>query len=175
MERKPIVIEDLAVRPYRFFEIDWLLLTCGDFQRREFNAMTISWGGLGVLWGRLLAQVVVRPVRYTYDFMERFDTFTVCAFPEAYHPALSLLGEKSGRDGDKIAESGLTPIAASCVAAPAYAEAGLVIECRKIYWQDMDPAHFLDRAIDRNYPRKDYHRMYFGEILAIQGTEEYTR
>jgi flavin reductase (DIM6/NTAB) family NADH-FMN oxidoreductase RutF len=135
--------------------------------------MTISWGSLGVMWNKPFVQVVVRPVRYTYEFIERFDTFTLCAFPRAYHKALSLLGTKSGRDGDKIAQAGLTPSAARCVAAPAYAEAKLVIECRKLYWQDIDPAHFLDAQLDRNYPQKDYHRIYFGEILAVDGVTEY--
>ncbi len=173
MERKPIAIENLALKPYTFFELDWLLLTSGEYSQRAFNAMTISWGSLGVIWGRPFMQVVVRPHRYTYEFMEHYSTFTVCAFPKEYHPALSLLGAKSGRDGDKIAEAGLTPIPATCISAPAYAEASLVIECRKIYWQDLDPSHFLDPAIDRNYPRKDYHRAYYGEILAVHGTQAY--
>ncbi len=175
MERSPIAIEDFTVKAYRFFEIDWLLLTCGDYTQRRYNAMTISWGALGVLWGRPVMQVVVRPVRYTYEFMENYPTFTVCAFPKKYHRALSLLGSKSGRDLDKIAKAGLTPTPAACVAAPMYAEASLVIECRKVYWQDLDPAHFLDPAIDRNYPQKDYHRLYVGEILAVQGTEQYRK
>ena len=84
-----------------------------------------------------------------------------------------MLGAKSGRDIDKIAAAGLTHIPATCAAAPAYSEASLVIECRKVYWQDLDPAHFLDPAINRNYPRKDYHRAYFGEIIAVQGTQAY--
>ncbi len=169
MERSPIAIEAFTVKAYSFFEIDWLLLTSGDFQARKYNAMTISWGSLGVMWGRPFVQVVVRPHRYTYQFMERFDTFSVCAFPKEFHPALSMLGAKSGRDGDKIAAAGLTPTAASCIAAPVYAQAQLAIECRKIYWQDIEPSHFLDPTIDRNYHEKDYHRIYYGEILAVQG------
>jgi len=173
MDRKPISIEKFVVRPYAFFEIDWLLLTCGDFAAKKFNAMTISWGSLGVMWNRPFVQVVVRPVRYTYQFIEAYDTFTLSAFPKQYHAALSLLGTRSGRDGDKIAEAGLTPVAAGCVAAPAYAEAHMVIECRKMYWQDIDPTHFIDSKLDRNYPDKDYHRIYYGEILAVEGTEGY--
>ncbi len=173
MERSPIAIERFAVKPYSFFEIDWLLLSSGDFESRHFNAMTISWGSLGVMWGKPFAQVVVRPVRYTYEFMERYDSFTICAFPKKYHQALSLLGAKSGREGNKIAQAGLTPVASTCVAAPGYVEAELIIECRKMYWQDFDPSHFLNPAIARNYPQKDYHRIYYGEILAVQGTGQY--
>lgn len=175
MERKPIAIEEFNLNAYSFFEKDWLLLTSGDFAEGKFNAMTISWGSLGVMWGRPFAQVVVRPHRYTFAFMEHYPTFTLCAFPRQFRRALSLLGTKSGRDGDKIAESGLTPTAASRIPAPAYAEAGLVLECRKIYWQDYDPGHFLDPEIAGNYPQQDYHRVYFGEILAVTGTDLYRR
>jgi flavin reductase (DIM6/NTAB) family NADH-FMN oxidoreductase RutF len=173
MERRPIDIKSFAVKPYSFYEVDWLLLTCGDFSAQAYNAMTISWGSIGVMWGRPFAQVVVRPVRYTYEFMERYDSFTLCAFPARYHKALSMLGTKSGRDCDKIAEAGLSATASRIVAAPGYAEAGLIIECRKIYWQDMDPAHFLDAELAKNYPRKDYHRIYYGEIVAVEGLEQY--
>lgn len=173
MERNPIAIKHFNNQTFGLFDNQWLVLTSGDFASQQFNAMTISWGSLGILWNRPFVQVVVRPVRYTYEFMERYDTFTLCAFPRACHKALSLLGTKSGRDGDKIAEARLTPIAAECVSAPAYAEAELVIECRKIYWQDIDPTHFLDPQIDQNYPDRDYHRIYFGEVLAIYGTEAY--
>jgi flavin reductase (DIM6/NTAB) family NADH-FMN oxidoreductase RutF len=105
--------------------------------------------------------------------MEKYPTFTLCAFPQEYHKALNLLGSRSGRDGDKITEAGLTPMAATVVAAPAYAEAELVIECQKMFWSDFDPKNFLDPEIDRNYPTHDYHRSYFGQILAINGTEKF--
>ena len=118
-------------------------------------------------------QVVVRPVRHTFQFIEKFDSFTLSAFPDDCHDALLLLGSKSGRDGNKIAESGLTPQASARVGAPGFVEAELVLECRKIYSDDFDPARFLDPTIDRNYPEKDYHRMYFGEIVAVAGTGKY--
>lgn len=175
MDRQPIAIEEFSAPFYRFFELDWLLLTSGDFSTGNYNAMTISWGSLGVIWNRPFVQVVVRPQRYTYEFIERYDTFTVCAFPRQYHQALSLLGVKSGRDSNKITEAGLTPCAVPHVQAPAFVEASLVFECRKIYWHDFDPARFLDPAIHKNYPIKDYHRSYYGEILAVEGTGEYRK
>lgn len=173
MERKAIDIDKFLVRPYGLFEDQWLLLASGDYNAGKFNAMTISWGSLGVMWGRPFAQVVVRPVRYTYEFMEQYDSFTLTAFPPELRRALSLLGTKSGRDGDKIRQAGLTPIPATLVNAPGFAEAQLVIECRKMYWQDFDPSHFIDPTIDRNYPQKDYHRIYYGEIAAIHGTDAF--
>ena len=167
MTRQPIPIEEFVVKPQHLWDVQNLLLTSGDFAKGHYNTMTVGWGSLGVMWGMLFAQVVVRPTRYTYEFMEQYGTFTLCTFPKEYAPALELLGSKSGRDGNKIAESGLTPIASTQVAAPSFAQAELVLECRKIYWDDMTPAQFLDERIERRYPRKDYHRIYFGEILVV--------
>ncbi|MBN1811112.1 MAG: flavin reductase [Anaerolineae bacterium] len=173
MTRKPISFQNLRANVHLIWSKQGLLLTSGDFAAGRFNTMTVGWGSLGVMWGKPFAQVVVRPIRYTYQFMERCDTFTLCALPEAHRQALQLLGTKSGRDGDKIAEAGLTPIASTQVAAPGFAEADLIVECRKMYWQDMDPAHFLDPETIKLYPGKHYHRIYFGEVVALHGTEAY--
>lgn len=172
-KRIPISVEALSLRVYDLWENQWLLLTAGDFQSGHYNAMTIGWGSIGRMWDKPFVQVVVRPTRYTYEFMERYDTFTVCAFPETCKPALTLLGSKSGRDGNKIQESGLHPMASHYVKAPCFEEAELVFECRKMYWDDFDPGHFLDSEIQFLYPKKDYHRVYFGEILGIFGDETY--
>ncbi len=173
MHRIAIPWEELTVCACHLWEGQWLLLTAGDFRAGSYNTMTVAWGSLGTMWNRPFAQVVVRPTRYTREFMERFDTFTLTAFPPQHRRALDLLGTRSGRDGDKIAASGLTPIASTAVAAPGFAEAELIIECRKLYSQDLDPARFLDPAIEKNYPKKDYHRVYYGEILAVSGEEKY--
>lgn len=172
MNRIQIPIEKFQVKSHSLWDEQWFLLTSGDFQKGHFNTMTVSWGSLGTMWNKPFAMVVVRPTRYTYQFMEQYETFTLSAFSEQYRKALNLLGSKSGRGGDKIAESGLTPEAATMVAAPCFTEAELVLECKKIYWDDYDPAHFLDPAIDRMY-RSDYHRIYFGEILAINGAKHF--
>lgn len=152
-----------------------MLLTAGDFTQDRFNTMTVAWGSFGTMWHKPFVQIVVRPGRYTHEFTEAFDSFTLSVLPEEHRKALQILGTKSGRDGNKIAEAGLTPIASSVVAAPAFDEAELIIECRKIYKQIMDPAGFLDTQIDTNYPAKDYHTIYFGEIVAVQGTERYSQ
>lgn len=173
MQRSPISFEQFTIRPHHLWHHQWLLLTSGDFTAGSYNAMTVGWGSFGTMWGRPFAQVVVRPQRYTFEFIERYDTFSLCAFPPAYHEALSLVGTRSGRDTDKLAQAGLTPIAGTCVAAPIYEQAELAVECQKVYWQDLDPAHFLSDATHKHYPRHDYHRVYFGEILAISGTSGY--
>jgi flavin reductase (DIM6/NTAB) family NADH-FMN oxidoreductase RutF len=133
----------------------------------HFNAMTISWGSMGIIWNRPFVQVVVRPTRYTFEFMNTYDTFTVSAFPEDYRDALNLLGSRSGRDGDKITASGMTPVPSHSVPSPSFAEAELVLECRKLFWQDIDHRHFVEASIEEHYPKRDYHRMFFGEVVGV--------
>jgi len=168
-----IPFEKLRIKSHDLWKNQWLVLASGDFDQKRFNAMTVAWGSLGEMWNKPFVQVVVRPTRHTHGFMEKFSTFTLCAFPEAYRNAMTLIGTQSGRDGDKISESGLTPVPSLKVQAPCFEEAELVIECRKMYWDDFDPRHFLDPSIDSQYPQKDYHRFYFGEVVEIRGTERY--
>ena len=170
MSLETIPVHRLAARPVHLWAERWLILTAGDFSSGEFNAMTVAWGSLGCMWNFPFAQVVVRPNRHTYGFMERFPEFTLSVLPEERREAARILGTRSGREGDKIAEAGLTPAPSERVAAPAFAEAELVLECRTLYSQDMDPSRFLDPAIEDRYPEKDYHRIYFGEIVAARGT-----
>ena len=119
MTRAAIPVKKLLVRSHQIWDDQWFLLTAGDFARGRYNTMTVSWGSLGTMWNLPFAQVVVRPSRYTYQFMEESDSFTLSAFPEERRHALDLLGTRSGRDGNKIAEAGLTPMASTRVAAPA--------------------------------------------------------
>ncbi|MDZ4159574.1 MAG: hypothetical protein U1B80_07275, partial [Anaerolineaceae bacterium] len=139
VERTPIAVEDLLAQPVSLWSRQWLLLSSGDFAAGDYNCMVVGWGALGRMWKRPLALAVVRPTRYTFQFINRYDTFTLCAFPESCRPALDLLGTRSGRDGNKIAAAGLTPVAATQVAAPVFAEAELTLECRKLYWDDVHP------------------------------------
>lgn len=166
--------DQLLLRPVNDFNQKWFLLTAGDFSKKSYNAMTISWGSLGVLWNKPIVQVFVRPQRYTREFIDAFPTFTLTLFRNAYRPALQLLGTKSGRDGDKIAESGLTPEPSSRVAAPSFAEAELIIEARKLFSQKMEASAFHDPSlIPANYAGNDFHTLYFGEILAVRATAAY--
>ncbi|MDD5230227.1 MAG: flavin reductase [Candidatus Marinimicrobia bacterium] len=168
-----IPFEKLILRPHFLWNNQWLVLASGDFKAGHFNFMTVGWGSLGTMWSLPFAQVVVRPTRYTYEFMEKYETFTLCAFAREYRKKLSLIGSTSGRQTDKVKASGLTPCEAKVVAAPVFAEAELQIECRKIYFSDLEPAHFLKGGIADNYKENDYHRIYFGEIVAITGAEKY--
>ncbi|NLG85401.1 MAG: flavin reductase family protein [Firmicutes bacterium] len=171
MKRVEFPIEELLIRPCLLFG-EGMVLAAGDFAAGRFNAMAIGWGSIGRVWGKPFAQVFVRPTRYTYEFMEKYNTFTIAAFPSNCRKAIDLLGTKSGREMDKVIAAGLTPEPSLRVAAPSFAEAELVIECRKIYFQDLNPAYFLADYIAPHYGR-DYHRLYFGEILAVTGVKKY--
>ena len=175
MTRNPIAIDTLTVSPHHLWDKQSLILTAGDFTAGHYNAMTVGWGSFGTMWDRPIAMVVVRPQRYTYEFIEKYETFTLCAFPPEHQAAVDLIGTTSGRYLNKIAEAGLTPVAASLVAAPIFAEAELAVECRKIFRTVYEPSQFVDPSIDQNYLNKDYHHVYFGEILAVAGVESYAR
>ena len=171
MALRSVPVKAFDEKVFHLLDDRWMLLTAGDLAGGRYNTMTVSWGSLGIMWNLPIAHVVVRPSRHTFQFIEEYDTFTLCAFPARYRSALSLLGSRSGRDGDKIAAAGLTPVAAEAVDAPAFAEADLVISCRKLYWHDFHPSRFLDERIEGNYPGSDYHRSYYGEVLAIRKEE----
>ena len=136
--------DDFKTDIFKLWAKDWLLLTAGDFAGNDFNCMTIAWGSFGIMWGEPFIQVVVRPQRYTYEFMEKYDNFTVCAFPDEFKKDLSLLGTKSGRDGNKLAETKLTAIASEIVGSPSFKEAELILECKKTFSSQMKVENFLD-------------------------------
>lgn len=159
---KQIEPKALEQNTFSLLADQWMLITAGD--DKSFNTMTASWGGLGVLFHKDVATIYVRPQRYTYDFLERYPDFTLSFFSKDYRPALQILGSKSGRDGDKIAESGLSPVLINA-SAPYFAQAELVLRCRKLYHQDFEPANFADPALHTFYENHDYHRMYIGEIV----------
>jgi len=151
----------------------WFLLTSGDFDKNHYNTMTVAWGYFGIMWSKPMAVVAVRPTRFTFEFMEKYDTFTLSAFDKKFKKDLNILGTKSGRDGNKIAETQLTIMSSQVVSAPSFKEAELIVECKKAYWDDFKPENFLDPEIEKKYPIKDYHRMYFGEVISISGDEKY--
>lgn len=165
--------QDLTVKAHTIWNETWFLLTCGDFSINKFNTMTVSWGSIGILWNKPIVQVVVRPSRFTHEFMQAYPDFSLCALPEKHRKALQLLGSTSGRDRDKVTDSGLTACRGSLIQSPCFAEAKLVIECRKIYTDLFDPQNFLDPAIEKHYPGADYHQVYIGEVLTIRGDEEF--
>jgi flavin reductase (DIM6/NTAB) family NADH-FMN oxidoreductase RutF len=150
-----------------------MLITAGD--GADWNTMTASWGGLGVLWGRDVAFMFVRPSRHTFGFVNAASLFTLSFFDGPHRGALEFCGSKSGRDLDKAAGAGLNPVVfdgslaeGRIAGSIGFKEAREIIVCRKLYTHDFDPAAFLDAAIDPDcYPQKDYHRMFIGEIVTL--------
>ncbi|MEH2939082.1 flavin reductase family protein [Lawsonibacter sp. JLR.KK007] len=142
----------------------WMLITAGTADR--CNTMTASWGGLGVIWGAPAATCYIRPQRYTKEFVDREEYFTLAFFGVASRKALQLCGSKSGRDIDKVKECGFTVKTAAC-GAPYFEEAELVLVCRKRFAQPMDPACIPQEIKTKWYPQEDYHTLYIGEIIEV--------
>ena len=160
MAFKRIDIREVHDSAVRLIADDWALVTAGTEGR--FNTMTISWGGLGELWGKDAAFIFIRPQRYTFGFLKENDRFTISFFGAEQRPALALCGSRSGRDTDKAAEAGLTPVFDGDTTY--FAEATLVLKCRKMAAYDLTPDGFLDDGIESNYNGTDYHRMFVAEI-----------
>ena len=161
---KEVKLDDVVLDPFRLYRDDWGLVTAG--KPGDFNTMTISWGSFGELWARPTVTVYVRESRYTREFTEREELFTVSFYDESCRKILSRLGTLSGRDIDKISDSGLTPIALDGTVA--FEEAKLVLVCRKLYAHDFIPEEFTASEVDRQiYGDHDYHRAYIGEICRV--------
>jgi flavin reductase (DIM6/NTAB) family NADH-FMN oxidoreductase RutF len=160
-EFSDIIPADLQLNPIEAIGKHWMLLTAGTPE--SFNTMTASWGGLGELWFKPVCFCFVRPQRYTYEFMESNCYFTLSFFAKEYRAKMTYCGQHSGRDVNKTKACGLTPRPAD-KGAVFFDEAKLVLECKKIYFQDIDPKNFLSDSIAEHYQKLDYHRMYVGEI-----------
>ncbi|OPL18318.1 MAG: flavin reductase [Candidatus Aegiribacteria sp. MLS_C] len=155
---------------FRLIADDWFLLTAGTAVS-GFNTMTANWGGMGELWNRKVSFVFVRPQRYTWEFMEKNELYTMSFFGPEYRKALNFCGSCSGRDADKVRETGLTPFQPAD-GATAFREARLVMVCRKLYHQDLQPDHFREDWIEELYPEQDYHRMYIGAVEKMLSREK---
>lgn len=151
----------LNLNPFSAIGERWMLITAGT--RERCNTMTASWGGLGVLWGVPMAIAYIRPQRYTKQFVDESEYFTLSFFSEAYRPQLNLCGTKSGRETDKVKMCGFT-VAAGAGGAPYFEEAELVLVCRKRMAVPMDPA-LMPGDVKEKWYKGDYHTMYWGEIV----------
>ena len=131
------------------------------------NAMKASWGGMGVLWNKPVCAVFIRPQRYSFGLAEQGERFSLNFFDsEAFRESLRYFGRASGRDEDKMTVAGLT-VGRSEKQTPYVAEADTVLLCRKLYADDLKEDGFFDRTLLSNYPTKDFHRMYIGEIESV--------
>lgn len=152
------------INPFQMIGKDWMLVTAGD--ENGWNTMTASWGFMGVMWGKNVATTVIRPQRYTREFADKADYFTLSFFGEDMRKALSYCGSHSGRDVNKAEETGLTPVFVD--GTTTFEQAETVIVCKKLYVQEMTPESFEDNTIDEKwYAEKDYHIQYIGEIKSV--------
>ena len=143
-----------------------LLLVSLDRNRRP-NAMTIGWGSLGVYWGIPVFIVPVRFSRYTYQCLEKTRDFTVNLLPRKLADLAAFCGTVSGRDHDKLAEAKLTAVESAQVTSPTIQECVLTYECRVVHTNEV-LSDTLFRELKRScYPRGDYHKLYFGEIVNV--------
>ena len=165
---KRIQVSDIHENVFDLIGKQWMLITAGD--EENFNTMTASWGGLGFLWNIPVAYIFIRPNRYSYQFVEANNYFTLSFFEYRYKHILNYCGSHSGRDVNKVKECNLIPVVTPH-GSICFEQAKLVLECVKLYYNDIDPNHFKDRAIQRHYPDNDYHRMYIGKVVNCMVTK----
>lgn len=155
-------VKALGLDPFEKIGSDWMLVTAGS--EDSFNTMTASWGFMGVMWNKPCAVTVIRPQRYTKEFIDKEEYFTLSFFDESKRAALALCGRVSGRDTDKVKDASLAP--ASADGTVAFGDARLVLVCKKLYAKELDPTGFADKAlIDANYSAGDFHTAYIGQIV----------
>ena len=170
---KEISAKELNLDAMRI-DTDWMLITAGT-KERGYNTMTASWGHLGAIWGvgqgRMTSVVYVRPQRYTKEFIDREEYFTLSFFGPEYKKELALCGAKSGRELDKVKECGFT-VACGEGGAPYFEQARLVLVCRKLYRAPVLEEGFVDKAVLEDcYPQRDFHDLYVGEIIKVLKAE----
>lgn len=155
---------NISINPFEKIGKEWMLITAGNIN--NYNTMTASWGGIGVLWNLNVVTCYIRPQRHTYKFTEEFDFFTLSFFPAKYKKILSYCGAYSGKNVDKAKETGLIPIETEN--SVSFEQASLVFECRKLYADNFKPENFIQKSlIEKNYPGNDFHRIYMGEITKL--------
>ena len=160
---KKVEVESLNENVFKIIGDDWMLITAG--KSDNFNMMTASWGTMGILWHKPIAICFIRPQRYTYNFAEEYDYFTLSFFEEKYRNILQICGSRSGRNINKVEVTGLKPLE-TVLGNICYEQSRLFLECRKLYYNDLDPENFVIPEIaHQNYPTKDFHRFYIGEIV----------
>ncbi|MDX9891948.1 MAG: flavin reductase [Bacteroidales bacterium] len=162
---KEIDIKDLPDNIVKLIGDDWMLVTAGSID--SCNMMTASWGGIGNLWNMPVAFIFIRPQRFTYQFTEKEEYFTLTFFEEKDRPILNFCGSNSGKNVDKIKETGLIPLQTD-LGNVYYKQARVVIECQKVYSDFIDNKGFTNPELSESvYPKKDFHKMYVGKIIKV--------
>ena len=160
MSFKEINIRDINQSAVKLINDDWALVTAA--ADGAVNSMTVSWGGMGEIWGKDVVYIFIRPQRYTYELLEKTDVFSMSFFGGEYKKELTYFGRNSGRDGNKYEATGFSTVMLDGTECVEQAKINLVL--KKLAFQDIDPKGFLDESIEGNY-NGDYHRVYIGEIV----------
>jgi flavin reductase (DIM6/NTAB) family NADH-FMN oxidoreductase RutF len=161
---KEIKPKDLNQSTFQLIGHDWMLITAG--KEDKINTMTASWGTFGIMWGKNVVSIVVRPQRFTKEFIDFSSTFSLTFFDESHKKDLEYLGSVSGRDEDKLSKTNLTVTYIDNT--PSFEEAKLTIICEKLYAQELNPECFMDTTLDKQfYSEKDYHTIYIAEVKKI--------
>lgn len=163
MAYKKICLDELNINPFTKIGKDWMLITA--ISDGVVNTMTASWGNLGVLWNKNVATAYIRPQRYTKQFVDSSDYFTLTFF-DGFKKELGILGTHSGMECDKIKDVGFK--VEFLENQPTFKQGSVVVICKKIYQDHLKKDLFLDDEIDKNnYPNQDYHHFYIGEIISV--------
>lgn len=159
---QPYPMDLLEMNPFTKIGKEWALVSAGN--KNKYNTMTVSWGGVGVLWGKNVVYIFIRDSRYTKEFLDSGEFFSLSFLGEQYREALSYCGKESGRNGDKFAGSGLNAAFRHDIPYPD--EANLVFLCRKMAAVPITEDTFIDHEImSKWYGDHDMHTMYVGEIV----------
>ena len=142
---------------------DWMLITVADEKNGRVNAMTASWGAMGVLWNKPVCICFVRPERYTFELLAEQKELSVAFLGSQRRDALAFCGRESGRDLDKLEKCGLTTLELDGI--PVITEAQTALTCRVLYEGSLNKDGFLDKALLANYASAGYHRMFICEII----------
>ncbi len=161
---KEIQFTDVKENVVDLLKNQWGLVTAGD--ENGLNTMTVSWGAIGELWAKDMATIYIRPQRHTVNYLENNDYFTISFFDSKDKDILKFCGAKSGRDCDKIKETGLVPVF-DCEA-PYFEQAKLVLVCKKVAKGEFKPEQMIDKSIiDKQYSNNDFHYIYYGSIEKV--------
>lgn len=156
--------EELNQNFFQAINKEWMLITAGD--QEKLNTMTASWGGIGILWNKPVAFSFVRKSRYTLEFLNQNEEYTLSFFGGKFMKELLFCGRNSGRDTDKLKETGLVPVYDE--KAPYFEQAELVFVCRKLYRQSMNQDCLIDKSIiPAQYSNNDWHEIFIGEIIKV--------
>ncbi len=161
---QPIDLELLDKNAFELIGKDWMLVTAsrGD----KVNTMTASWGGFGVMWGKNVVYIVIRDSRYTKEFLDASETFSLTFFDNPPRAELKYLGAVSGRDEDKIANAKLEVLRDGETAY--IGDGNLIFLCRKMSATPITEETILDKKMVKQwYSDGDYHTLYIGEITKV--------